>query len=142
MMTQQRLQAERQALSQFLPPNAYRFMDMDTDFPYVLMAVKTNRGNVYTLRVDLCYFPDEVPDVFVTRMLKDRYGQKMDSVSADMHTLESRYGYTAICHYGYDSWTPRVSLAKVYVKCRLWLEMYELHLQTGNEIDYYLNHMC
>ena len=64
----------------------------------------------------------------------------MNSPSASMHTLSSENGWTRICHYGCNSWTPNVSLYKVYIKCRLWLEMYETHLRTGKPIDYYLNH--
>ena len=73
-------------------------------------------------------------------MLKNKMGVDLDSPSASMHTLTSENGWTRICHYGTNSWTPNVSLYKVYVKCRLWLEMYETQLRTGKNIDYYLNH--
>ena len=85
-------------------------------------------------------FPEYMPNVFVTKMLYSRDGRKLDSISATMHTLTSENGWTQICHYGFNSWTPDVSLYKIYIKCRLWLEMYELHLQTGHNMDYYLNH--
>ena len=140
MMDRQRYLLELQVLGQKLPPNLYRFRDMNTSEPYVLLGARTNRGNVYTLRIDLANFPEDVPAVFVTRMLEDRNGTPLDSPSAAMHTLSSDHGFTRLCHYGWNSWTPMVSIYKIYVKCRLWLEMYELHLQTGHNIDYYLNH--
>ena len=140
MMDEERLKAEKLVLEKKLPSNAYRFMDMDTDSPYIVMGAKTNRGNIYTLRIELDEFPNEIPKAFVTKMLKTKDGREMSGCSASMHTLTSEKGYTRICHYGIDSWTPMVSIYKIYVKCRLWLEMYELHLQTGNDMEYYLNH--
>lgn len=140
MITADRLNLEKSVLQRYLPSNTYVFKDMSTSSPYVLMAAKTNRGHVYTLRIDLEDFPNDVPHAFVTRMLKTKNGDVMSGASASMHTLTSEHGYTRICHYGYDSWTPNVSIYKVYIKCRLWLEMYELHLQNGKPIDHYLNH--
>lgn len=139
-MTTERFNLEKNVLERYLPSNTYVFKDTSTDNPYVLMAAKTNSGNVYTLRVDLRGFPNSQPRVFVTRMLRDINGVNLDYASSSMHTLPSEYGYTRICHYGAASWGPNVSLYKVYIKCRLWLEMYELHLQTGNPIDHYLKH--
>ena len=140
MMDSERLKAEKQVLEKKLPSNAYRFMDMDTDLPYIVIGAKTNRGNIYTIRIELDEFPNDIPKAFVTKMLKTKSGSPMSGCSASMHTLTSEHGFTRICHYGFDSWTPMVSIYKIYVKCRLWLEMYELHLQTGNDMDYYLNH--
>jgi len=139
-MDAERLKAEKLVLEKKLPSNAYRFMDMDTDLPYIAMGAKTNRGNIYTVRIELDEFPNDIPKAFVTKMLKTKSGSPMSGCSASMHTLTSEHGFTRICHYGFDSWTPMVSIYKIYVKCRLWLEMYELHLQTGNDMDYYLNH--
>jgi hypothetical protein len=115
-------------------------MDMETSKPYIVLPARTNRGNIYTIRIELDDFPNEIPKAFVTKMLKTRSGNPMSGCSASMHTLTSEHGYTRICHYGHSSWTPMVSIYKIYVKCRLWLEMYELHLQTGHDMDYYLNH--
>ena len=139
-MTTERLNLEKSVLQRYLPSNTYVFKDISTSSPYVLMAAKTNRGHVQTLRIDLDGFPTSLPHAFVTKMLKTKDGDEMDGASASMHTLPSEHGYTRICHYGNESWGPNVSIYKVYIKCRLWLEMYELHLQTGKPMDYYLNH--
>lgn len=138
-MDNKRYQAELKVLQRKLAPNLYKFIDMDTELPYIVMAARTNRGNVYTLRIELDEFPNEIPKVFVMKMLKTRDGQSMNSCSASMHTLASEHGWTRICHYG-NSWTPHKSIYLVYVRCRLWLEMYEQHLKTGNPLDYYLDH--
>lgn len=142
-MDKQRYIAERSLLSRKFPSNAFRFFNMEegaTAEPYLRIGARTNSGNVYTLHMSLSGFPYSQPKVFVTKMLKDVHGNDMYSASATMHTLSAERGWTRICHYGGCSWTPAVSLYKVYVKCRLWLEMYETHLRTGKPIDYYLNH--
>lgn len=140
MMDEKRLRAEKEVLRRKLPGYGYQFIDMNTSKPYIVLPAKTNRGNIYTIRIELDEFPNEIPKAFVTKMLKTQSGSPMNSPSAAMHTLTSEHGYTRICHYGNNSWTPMVSLYKIYIKCRLWLEMYELHLQTGNNMDYYLKH--
>ena len=85
-------------------------------------------------------FPTSVPKAFVTRMLKDKNGNDLSGINGAMHTLQSENGQTRICHYGSNSWSPNVSIYKIYVKCRLWLEMYEAHIRTGHPIEYFLNH--
>ncbi|MBQ9547066.1 MAG: hypothetical protein IJU90_07255 [Bacteroidales bacterium] len=141
-MTQKRLIMERKVLEKHLIPSTIHFGDLETDKPYVKFAAKTNRGNIYTLYIDLSKFPEEVPEAYVTKLLYTKDGEPMSGCSSSMHTLSPSINkkWTRICHYGYGSWTNNVSLYKVFIKCRLWLEMYELHLETGKDIDYYLSH--
>jgi hypothetical protein len=138
-MDERRYQAELNVLQKKLASNLYRFIDMDKELPYIVMAARTNRGNIYTLRIELDEFPNDIPKVFVMKMLKTKDGHPMNDCSASMHTLSSEHGWTRICHYG-SSWTPSISIYKVYVRCRLWLEMYEQHFKTGNPLYYYLDH--
>lgn len=138
-MDEKRLNAENAVLAKHLPTNLYRF-EKDGKILWLKAAARTNRGHVYTLAFELRNFPAGVPKVYVTQTLKNKAGEPLLSACGKMHVLTSERGWTRICHYGSDAWTPMVSLFKVYVKCRLWLEMYELHLQTGKPIDYYLNH--
>lgn len=140
MMTPKRKEAELKVLQENLPANIYRFIDMETDSPYLTMAAKTNEGNVYTLKIELAEFPECVPRVFVNQMLYDAKSKPLDSPNPYMHTLRSENGCTQICHYGRNAWTNMVSLYKVYIKCRLWLEIYEEHLRSGEPIDHYLTH--
>ena len=137
-MDAERLKAEKLVLERKLPSNIYRFMDMDTSMPYIVMAAKTNRGNIYTLRIELNEFPNIVPKVFVKNKLTMKNGDPMPEYSHAMHTLGSENGMTRICHYGEEAWNPMISIYKVYVRCRLWLEVYDLHHQTGKDIAYYL----
>lgn len=139
MMTRSRYNAELEGLRlSFGDSELFKFYDMDTDKPYLKMAALTNSKTLYTLRVDLDEFPESIPKVFVTKMLKSKDGRDLDFPSHEMHTLRSEHGYTRICHFGNTSWTPNVALNRVYLKCRVWLEAYEAHLQTGDYISDYL----
>ena len=140
-MDERRMDAEIAVLEKHMPSNMFRFVRSGVDLR-LMVAARTNQGNVYTLCMFLRDFPNSVPVVCVTKMLNSKGGKRLDSPDGAMHTLSSENGWTRICHYGSSSWTPRVSLFKVYVKARLWLEMYELHLLTGKPIDYYLNHQA
>lgn len=139
-MTEQRLRAEKAVLEKYMKPNTYRFMDMNTQNPYLIMAVMTNSGKVYTIRIMLMEFPYSVPGVQVLTPIRDKRGHALSTPSGTMHVLGMQDGHTLICHYGAKSWTPQVSLFKVYMKCRLWFEMYEEHLRTGAAIDKFLPH--
>ena len=103
MMDAQRLQMEKMVLARKLPSSAYVFKDMGTSNPYVVIGAITNSKNVYTIRIDLDSFPNSVPKAFVTKMLFNKDGNRMDSASAPMHTLTSEHGFTRICHYGTNS---------------------------------------
>lgn len=138
MITSDRHMMEEQVLRQHLPTNTFRFMDMQTSNPYIVMAVKTRNAKIYTIRINLDKFPMEIPKAFVTKMLYKKNGEKLDSPSHYMHTLSSENGWTRICHYDESEWTPQVSLYLVYLKCKLWLDMYEAHLVTGTDICDYL----
>lgn len=139
-MDNERYLAENRVLASKVPSSAYRFLGIGTTSPYLRIAARTNNGHFYTLHFDLRGFPESSPKVFVTKMLKNSSGDDMSGASGSMHTLPSEGGWTRICHYGQNAWTPYVSLFKVYVKCCLWLNMYEQHLLTGMPIEFYLNH--
>ena len=138
MISAERLAAEKTVLGNKLPSNIYLFREMGTANAHLLVAARTNRGNIYTMKIMLKTFPESVPEVYLTKRLKMKDGSDILGYQHPMHTLSCGDNYTQICHYKDDEWTPMVSLYKVYVKCRLWLEMYEQHLKTGNTIDYYL----
>lgn len=119
-----------------------RLFNLNTRNPYVLMPAITNRGRIYgnkpyTLRMDLNGFPINSPDVSTSRMLYTKGGKPLNKPQHGMHCLGTKHGGTLICHYG-SSWSPNVTLFKVFLKCRMWLEAYEEHLETGMKLDYYL----
>jgi hypothetical protein len=141
MIDQHRVRIEEQVLAYYLPSNMFRFRGIGTSTPNLQAAVQANDGATYLLYFDLRSFPMGKPQVYVQQMLYTRDNKKMDSPSASNHTLTSWNGWTQLCHYKDAEWTPDVTLWKVYMICRLWIEVYRAHLRTGKPMDYYLNHM-
>lgn len=137
-MDQARFELEKAVLEKKLPSNIYMFREMNTPNAHLLIGARTNAKNVYTLKIMLNDFPESVPEVYTTKPLKDRQGNDL-STSHDLHNYGTTNGQTQICHYPGGSWSPKVSLYKVYIKCRLWLECYEIYLRTGQSIDTLIN---
>lgn len=138
MIDQARYEAEFAVLKRKLPENAWQFVGLNGPRPFLAAAVRTRSGTPYVIQIELEKFPRDVPKVFVMQMLRDCRGRPMDEARHDTHTLRSEHGWTRLCHYGPDSWTENVSLYLIYVKCALWLNIYELHLRTGKPMEYYL----
>lgn len=140
MIDYQRKQLEEAVLGAYLPSNMYRFGGIGTSSPYLEAGVVANDSSCYLLYFDLSMFPNSKPKVYVKEMLYTKAGSPMNSASSQNHTLTSWNGWTQLCHYNDSKWGPDVSLWKVYLKCRLWIEMYRAHLRTGKTMEYYLNH--
>ena len=139
-MTNKRFCDEKQILNHYLGPRQFAFRDMDTSTPSLKIALATNNGRAYVLYFDLSTFPSTKPQVYVTQMLRTKSGELMDSPSAANHTLESWNGWTQLCHYSNSQWTPDITLWHVFLKCRVWLEVYQTHLRTGINMDQILKH--
>lgn len=139
----QRLALEKQILQQYF--SAFNWIN-PTDFnnSRIEGQVKTNVGNTYELRVYIpSDFPNSRPDMVVISPypLKGFRGKDMKEhgTSGTMHTLPPRDGYLQICHY--RDWLPNITLYKVVLKGRVWLEALEGHKRTGKPIDSFLSHM-
>ncbi|MDO9016923.1 MAG: hypothetical protein Q8S73_20340 [Deltaproteobacteria bacterium] len=137
-----RLAAERTFLAQYFP--ALRWVDPAGNTA-IEGDLRTNAGNVYGVRVVLPPdFPDSQPDALICRPrpLPTLPGFSLHLTSAAMHTLEGDgQGNVRICHYSAERWAANISLYKVVMKVRFWLEAYEGHLRTGQSIDAFLKHM-
>jgi len=139
-MTNERYNKEYAILQAILKDKTFRFLDLDTSRPSLVVGQQTNSEKVYTIKIDLSRFPEDVPDAFITnpKPLKTNTGEAMLTASHPMHTLAGIDGCTKVCHYGPQQWHPNVSLYKVIVKIRIWLEAYETHLKTGEPLSNYL----
>ncbi len=121
----------------------YRFMNVGTSSECLIFAIRTNSSKVYTLRIEIPGdYPNSIPAVYITdpKPLRTKSGTLMPELNTSMHTLANKDGCVRICHFGPNSWSPRQTLAKVVMKCRIWLEIYESHLQTGVSIGDILRH--
>lgn len=140
-----RLAMEAQLLAEYFP----RFHIQSPGDPVQCGVVgmhRTNTGNEYALWIPLGNFPNEAPRMYVVspKNLRHRSGQLLSSLgtSSAMHLLgPNEHGHPQICHYNGQYWHPKVTLHKIVMKGRLWLEAYENHLVSGRNIDEYLGHM-
>ena len=143
-MDSQRKQLEEQVISHYMGgTKSFAFGDLYTSKPYLRIAARTNSGKVYVLRMELEGYPNVKPNAYVECVLRDRNGNPMNSVSASSHTLSPHptKGWTQICHYHPDAWKPDMSLWMVYMRCVLWLNIYEQTLRSDKDMDHYLRHM-
>ena len=134
---------EEQVISHYMPnSSSYAWGNLGTSRPYIRMAARTNSGKVYVLRIELPNYPNSKPDAYVECMLRDCHGKLMNYVSNANHTLEPHTNnWTQICHYHPSAWKPEMSIWMVYVRCVLWLNIYEQTLKTGRDMEFYLKHM-
>ena len=143
MLDEQRVKKEYMGLKAFLflEEKEFKFAGFNTDKPYLVVAQQTNSKKVYTVKIDLSCFPNDVPDAFIInpKPLLTRSGESMLSASHDMHTLSGADGCVQVCHYHPRDWHPGVSLYKVVMKIRIWLEAYEHHIKTGDPLSRYLS---
>ncbi|MFM6152808.1 MAG: hypothetical protein ACKO3K_14175 [Cuspidothrix sp.] len=142
-LQRQRLALEKEILYTYFPKFSW-INPIDSNNTRIEGEVKTNVGNVYKLRVYVpSDFPNSLPDMVVIYPypLKGYQGQdmKQHETSGSMHTLTPRDGYVKICHY--RDWLPNITLYKVVLKGRIWLEALEAHKRTGQPIDAFLSHM-
>ncbi len=143
-MTNERYRWENQIISHYMPNSKlFSWGNLEYGTPYVRMAARTNTGNVYVLRIELPNYPNNKPNAYVETELKDRYGKKLEELKTYNHTLADHptYGWTQICHYHPNAWNHTMSIWMVYVRCVMWLNIYEVTLKTGHTMDKYLSHM-
>jgi hypothetical protein len=134
------LDLEKQAMREYFP--AFRFQDQSS----VIGPMSPNNGREYVLWMNLEDFPNKAPEVYIVspKGLKGYDGRLLSEYgrSASMHLLDpDGHGHPQICHYNGQFWLPKVSVYKILLKTRFWLEAYEQHLRHGKPIDAYLPHM-
>ncbi len=136
-----RIEQERRILQTYFPKR-FVFVGLNTDNPYVDLGLQSNSKKVYRIRIELPLdYPNSLPEVFMTlpKPLKKYDGSAMTEVSHAMHTLSPSNGDVQICHYKAENWNPNVTLYRIVLKVRIWIEAYEGHLRTGEDIDEFLN---
>lgn len=141
-MDRERFEKEKAILAYYMPnPNAYEF-GVDRGVEYLRIVARTNNNQMFVMRIEMPGFPYTKPNAYVECMLRDHNGNLMNEASAANHTLSPHpYGWTQICHYHPSAWQPGMTLWMVYVRCVLWLNIYEQSLKSGRTIESYLQHM-
>ena len=142
-MDRERYELEKNVIAHYMHnPNAYAFGNLDGSTPYLRIVAQTNSGKAYVLRIECSNYPNTKPNAYVECMLCDHRGVLMDSASSSNHTLSPHAnGWTQICHYHPNAWKPNMSLWMVYIRCVMWLNIYEQTLKTKQPMEHYLRHM-
>ena len=138
-----RLGVEKGILDKYFPNDRVRWSNPSNVNSWVEITMASNSNKVYKIRVYLAAdFPNSCPEMVMVspQNLKQRNGRALPTMSDAFHTLEQRDGYTKICHYRPGLWTAEITLYQVFMKARLWIEAYEGHIATGNNMDVYLKH--
>lgn len=134
----QRLAVEKEILDQYFPGKV-EWVD-PTGNTKVDVTMTTNSDQIYCLRL---YVPGDFPNSLPILVVKASPNPMPNwSNDAVTHTLgRNREGFLVICHYRSECWNCEHTFYEVFVKGRLWLEAYEGHISTGNQLDSYLGHM-
>lgn len=109
---------------------------------YIAGRARTTGGRKYDVRLYLPPdYPHESPSLYIVRprVLRMYGGGTINSLGASgaFHTLPNGPdSCVTVCHTA--NWDASMTWVKVLHKLSLWLEAYELHLKTGNEIASYL----
>jgi len=149
-MPRGRIEGEKAMLNDYFgrctcPPLNWRFIiDAPSgEFRSMDCSLTSQSGRHYFLHLHLVGFPTQLPQVYVKypNPLNNRSGMPLRSPSRSMHVLSPDHeGCTQICHYGPSQWHGNISLVKVVLRAKVWLDAYECHLRTGQDIDTWLNH--
>jgi hypothetical protein len=138
-----RLEVEEQFLRELFP--AFTIQDPYGPRRGVIGQMHTNSGKRYALWLALGDFPNEAPQMYIVapERLVAHNGQLLATQGGSaMHLLQpDAHGHPQICHYNGQFWHPKVTLSKILMKGRLWLEAYEQHLHDGRAIEAFLPHM-
>ena len=141
-MDRARLNMEQQILNKYFSKR-HGFVGIGSSDAYVDLGLKSNSGKVYRFRIMLSQFPQAVPKVFLIfpKGIPDKNGNTLSSLgwSHEMHLLTPMDGNPQICHYKSENWSELVTIYKIGVKLRIWMEAYEGHLRTGRDLDYFVN---
>jgi ubiquitin-protein ligase len=137
---QLRLQIEKQVLDNYFP-NFKWINPSDANKTTVEGYLRANTKMFYKIRIYIpADFPNSLPDLVVMENLVGFKGKNMKKGSAAMHIYNPRDGYIKICYDKSEAWTPNKSIYSIVIKGRIWLEAFEAHKKSGNDIDYYLKH--
>ena len=75
-------------------------------------------------------FPEMVPNMYVKNKILLKSGQPILENDENFKTLCYKDDMIGIRHYSNESWSPMVPLYHVYIRGKMWLEMYEQYFNS------------
>ena len=138
---QRRLAFEEQILAKELPQFRFQNRHQDTFISGYQGANGPYRR--YQLKLVLtCHYPYEMPNLYVVSPITLRKScvcctVNAEGVSRAFHTRSNGPGgCVQICHFG--SWVSTNTCVKVFLKGIAWIQAYENHLSTGEDLADFL----
>jgi hypothetical protein len=140
----ERMRLERELLQTYFHPVIARQNTAGEDT--FDLRLRTNRDTTYTVRLTAGpAYPDVIPRAYIVTPhgLRNARGKLLTALgtNVEMHLLTPEGASPQICHNHPGLWNASQTLYKVALKVRVWLEMYESHLETGLPIDTWLSHV-
>lgn len=136
-----RLAHERQTLESYFHRDKVKWINPTHD-TQVEVKVTCRNERCYTLRVYIVPdFPNACPSMVIVTpcgLLRRKDGSLLSVMNRNDHILSNKDGYTQICHFRPSMWRDNNTIFQVIIRGMTWLEAYELHLQTGDSLDQYL----
>ena len=134
-----RLDHEKRIMTKYLPQFQLHLWGENPYFTgYFTTPAKKKR---FSLKVNiLSWYPDEMPQLYVTSPLKLYTANGYDTINAkgishEFHTLSNGPdGCIQICHFKSENWDASQTCIGVLFKGILWLQAYEMHLITRESI--------
>lgn len=132
-----RLAEEKQLLEKYFGKRITWFDQNSSSNAKMEVVLNTNNGNIYTLRISI---PNDYPNGLPIMVVYKSPAPMPDWISGPKtHTFgKNEDGHLVICYFRRDRWNAQRNLLDVLLKGRIWLEAYEGHLATGQDMDYFL----
>lgn len=137
------LMSEKNILDKYFHADRVKWYNQVTNNAYIDVEMTSNSDNKYTLRVYLSQdYPNSCPEMVLVSPsnMRLKNGDALPRNEAKFHTAGERDTFIKICHSLPELWTGDNTIYQLFIKGRLWIEAYERHLDTGNDIDVYLKH--
>jgi len=113
---------------------------------YVRGWYRSTAGNNYHLKLIFSdYYPDRIPELYLLSpktLWKYCLVGTINQLEAShqFHTLSSDFDdHIQLCHYGSEKWHAACTSIGVMTRGLLWIEAYEDHLKTGEDINTIIN---
>ena len=138
-----RLAYEKSLLRKFNMEDDFFFANPTDNTACELIGnICTSYGKIYNIRFRIAGFPYRCPEAYIISPIMYDYQGKMlidYGTSHAMHLLSPNNNEVHLCLFKSDYWSPNNTLVMLILKAKLWLEAYEQHLQTGKDIDCFVN---
>jgi ubiquitin-protein ligase len=137
-----RLQLEKDILESKFPGKVTWIDQQSPGKARVVVAMNTNNEKSYKLQINIPKdYPNSCPDMVVSYPNQPLTRRDGNNLYVNDHSYGVKDNRTTVCHFRANLWTNEYTMYQVFMKGRIWLEAYELHLATGKSMEKFLREM-